>query len=73
MKFSIRQKIQGIIRQKKVQILSSGVRFGKNVYIGRNSSIGCLQKLVFGDDIYIGKNVTIETWGLTASFIFPIF
>ena len=64
MRFSARQKLQALYRRLLTQLKSPRVSFGKNVYIGRNSTISAFTGLSIGSDIYIGKNVTIEADGV---------
>ncbi len=67
MKFSKIQKALSFCRRARIRLLGGPVRFGRNVYIGRNSSISGIYGLTFGDDVYIGKNVTIEVEGRIGS------
>ena len=67
MKFSARQNIQAFFRKKLIRFLSPGVKFGKNIYIGRNCTITSFKGLDLEGDIYIGKNVTIEVDGIIGS------
>jgi acetyltransferase-like isoleucine patch superfamily enzyme len=64
MQFSLRQKLFTLLRILIITYKSQGkTKFGKNVYIGKNSTIEGIKSLSFGDNIYIGKNVTIEVEG----------
>lgn len=64
MKFTIFQRVISKIRRSYISIKSTGeVKWGRNVYVGRNASVGSISNLTFGDDIYVGKNVTIEVDG----------
>lgn len=67
MQFSIRQRIVAAGRKALYQARGGKVRFGPNVYFGRNCTISGIERLTFVGDTYVGKNVTIEVDGIIGS------
>lgn len=63
MKFSTRQKLLSAIRRKLTTLRSGEIVWGRNVYLGPNSTVSGVNYLSIGDNVYIGKNVTIEIQG----------
>lgn len=67
LKFSKVQIILASLRKALIKLRCKTVKFGKNVYIGRNCAITGIYSLELKNDIYIGKNVTIEVEGTIGS------